>query len=246
VQCATIPLWKLRKLIHGLYPCGPFNWHGPVLRYSSKGVISTMRLIVVRHGRTAWNKEERFRGRADLPLDETGIKQAEAAAGKLAGCGAVAIYSSPLKRTLMTAQPIAVRLGLKVQPLDGLIDIDYGAWQGFSTSEARLQDSHLYEMWIESPQKVRFPRGEGLQDVRERIESVIKKMLAGHAEQTVILVSHVVVCRVFICAVLGLDNSHFWQIGQDVCAINNVSTRDGKLVLNSLNDTCHLKGLDKP
>jgi broad specificity phosphatase PhoE len=155
----------------------------------------------------------------------------------------VAIYSSPLKRAMMTAQPIALRLGLSVQPLDGLIDIEYGTWQGLSTSEAQAQDSDLYRRWLESPHEVRFPGGEGLQDVHERIEIVIKKMLAEHPEQTVVLVSHVVVCRVFICTVLGLDNSHFWQIGQDVCAINTVSTRDSKLVLNSLNDTCHLKGL---
>lgn len=200
-----------------------------------------MRIILVRHGQTEWNREERFRGRADLLLNETGIKQARAAADKLADCKAAAIYSSPLKRTLMTAQPIGDRLGLAVQRLDGLIDIDYGAWQGLSTEEALKYDADLYERWLTSPQTVRFPGGEGLEDVRNRTGGVIDKILAEYPEQMVILVSHVVVCRIFICVVLGLDNSHFWQIGQDVCAINTVSTRDGKLVLNSLNDTCHLK-----
>lgn len=200
-------------------------------------------IILVRHGQTAWNKEERFRGRADLPLDETGIKQAEAAAQKLAGCEATAIYSSPLQRTMMTAEPIADILGLTIQPLEGLIDIDYGAWQGLSTQEALEQDANLYQQWIQTPQNARFPDGEGLQDVRDRVETVIAKILSEHAGQTVILVSHVVVCRVFICTVLGLDNSHFWQIGQDVNAINTIGLRESKLVLNSLNDTCHLKGL---
>jgi broad specificity phosphatase PhoE len=202
-----------------------------------------MRLIMVRHGRTEWNREDRFRGRSDLSLDGTGIKQAEAVAERLASSNAVAIYSSPLKRAMMTAQLIALRLGIAVQSLDGLIDIDYGTWQGLSTAEAQAQDSNLHRRWLDSPHEAIFPGGEGLQDVRERIESVIKKMLAEHSEQTVVLVSHVVVCRVFICSVLGLDNSHFWQIGQDVCGINTISTRDGRLVLNSLNDTCHLKGL---
>jgi len=200
-------------------------------------------IILVRHGQTAWNKEERFRGRADLPLDETGIKQAEAAAQKLAGCEATAIYSSPLQRTMMTAKPIADVLSLTIQPLEGLIDIDYGAWQGLSTEEALEQDTNLYQQWIRTPQNARFPDGEGLQDVRDRVETVINKVLSEHTGQTVILVSHVVVCRVFICTVLGLDNSHFWQIGQDVNAINTIGLREEKLVLNSLNDTCHLKGL---
>ena len=203
-----------------------------------------MRLIMVRHGRTAWNKEERFRGRADLPLDDYGLRQAQAAADKLASSETTTIFSSPLQRTIMTAQPIARRLGLTVRPSDDLIDIDYGAWQGLSTEEALRNDADLYRCWIESPHEVRFPNGEGLQDVRDRVENLIGKVLAEHADQTVILVSHVVVCRLFICVVLGLDNSRFWQIAQDVNAINTVSTRDGMLVLNTLNDTCHLKGLD--
>ncbi|MFO8100733.1 MAG: histidine phosphatase family protein [Dehalococcoidia bacterium] len=211
--------------------------------YTRKMKATLLPIILVRHGQTAWNKEERFRGRADLPLNDFGIRQAEAAADRLAGCGAVAVYSSPLKRTIMTAEPIAARLGLTTQSMDGLIDIDYGRWQGLSTEQAMEQDADLYRQWIEAPQKANFPGGEGLQDVRGRVESVISRMLASHKEEKVILVSHVVVCRVFICAVLGLDNSHFWQIGQDVNAINTIGLRDGKPVLNSLNDTCHLKDL---
>ena len=201
-------------------------------------------IILVRHGQTEWNREERFRGRADLSLDETGIRQAEAAAERLASSGATTIYSSPLRRTLMTAEPIAAKLGLTVQLLEGLIDIDYGDWQGLSTQEALAEDSDLYHRWREHPHEARFPRGEGLQEVRERVTSAIDQVVAEHADETVILVSHVVVCKVFICVVLGLGNSHFWQIGQDVNAINTIGMREGKLVLNSLNDTGHLKGLE--
>jgi broad specificity phosphatase PhoE len=204
---------------------------------------SSIPIVLVRHGQTAWNKEERFRGRADLPLNDFGIKQAEAAATRLADCSAVAIYSSSLKRTMMTAEPISAKLGLVTQPLEGLIDIDFGSWQGLSTEEALAQDSDLYQQWIQTPQNARFPQGEGLQDIRDRVINVIDMVLANHRGEKVILVSHVVVCRVFICTVLGLDNSHFWQIGQDVNAINTIGFREGKLVLNSLNDTCHLKGL---
>ena len=200
-------------------------------------------IILMRHGQTAWNKDERFRGRADLPLDETGIKQAEAAAIRLGTCGATAIYSSPMQRTLMTAQPTADKLGLTIEPIEGLIDIDYGTWQGLSTEEAQAQDSNLYQQWIHTPHTAQFPQGEGLQEVRDRVTGVINMVLSKHIGETVILVSHIVVCRVFICTVLGLDNSHFWQIGQDVNAINTIGLREGKLVLNSLNDTCHLKDL---
>lgn len=199
-------------------------------------------IVLVRHGQTAWNKDERFRGRADLPLNEYGISQANATARRLSNCGATAIWASPLQRTLMTAEPIAAQLGLKIEPLQGLIDIDYGAWQGLSTEEALENDPDLYQKWVDTPQDASFPGGESLRDVRNRVGGVIEDILRERADRTTILVSHVVVCRVFVCAVLGLDNSHFWQIGQDTCAVNCIGLRDGKLVLNSLNDTCHLKG----
>lgn len=204
---------------------------------------SSTRIILVRHGQTAWNREERFRGRSDIPLDETGLKQAEATARRLASSGACAVFSSPLVRTMMTARPIAAGLGLSVEPLPELIDIDYGAWQGLSTAEARASDPQLYRKWLETPQVAVFPGGEGVQDVRDRIVRVIAHVLGHYADRTVILVSHVVVCRVFICTVLGLELSHFWQIGQDPCAVNTIGVREGMLVLNSMNDTCHLRGI---
>jgi voltage-gated potassium channel len=201
------------------------------------------RFILIRHGQTEWNRMERFRGRAELALDDTGIRQAEAAAERLSGWQIAAVYSSPLRRALMTAQVLASRLGLAVQPLDGLIDIDFGDWQGLSGKEAAAQDGYLYRQWLERPHEVRFPRGESLQDVRQRITAAIDSLVKNHGEQTVVLVSHNVVCRVLLCVVLGLDNSHFWQLGQDNSAVNVFEVSDGKTVLSLLNDTCHLKHL---
>ena len=102
------------------------------------------RFILVRHGQTEWNRVERVRGRADLSLDETGKRQAEAAALRPKGEQIAAIYSSPLRRALQTAEPIAKQLKLTVQPLQGLIDIDFGSWQGLSAEEATGQDSQLF------------------------------------------------------------------------------------------------------
>lgn len=186
---------------------------------------------------------ERFRGRADLALDDIGVRQAEAAAEVLSRFGVAALYSSPLRRALMTAQILASRLRLPVQPLDGLIDIDFGSWQGLSPKEASERDSDLYKKWLEHPREVRFPQGESLRDVRNRVTAVVADLMKEHSEQTVALVSHNVVCRVLICFVLGLDNSHYWQVAQDVGAINIFEVTDGKPVLSLLNDICHLKHL---
>ena len=201
------------------------------------------RFILVRHGQTEWNRVERFRGRADLSLDETGRKQAEAAALRLKGEKVAAIYSSPLKRTIETADILARQLKLTVQPFEGLIDINFGSWQGLSPEEASKQDSRLYRKWLEHPQEVRFPNGESLDIVRQRIVSGVEDVASKHNDQTVVLVSHKVVCQVLMCAMIGLDNSHFWQVRQDVNAINIFELRDSSPLVTLVNDTCHLKNL---
>jgi broad specificity phosphatase PhoE len=202
------------------------------------------RLILVRHGRTEWNRVERFRGRADIELDEVGIKQAKAAAARIADWKVSAVYSSPLRRALTTAEIMAHPFGLEVKPLPGIIDIDYGEWQGLSSEEAAIKDDGLYSKWLENPQEIKFPGGESLNMVRERAASAVDGLIAQYPKETVVLVSHKVVCHILILNLLGLDNSHFWQITQDVCAINLFEIRDGIPSALSLNDTCHLRELN--
>lgn len=201
------------------------------------------RFILVRHGQTEWNRMERFRGRADLSLDDTGSRQAEAAGLRLKEEKAAAIYCSPLRRTLQTARIIGEKVSLPVQPFEGLIDLDFGSFQGLSAEEAVNQHGELYRLWLKRPHEVRFPGGEGLEDVRQRVVPAVEQLAVKHKDQTVILVSHKMVCQVLMCAMLGLDNSHFWQVRQDVNAINIFEIRDGSPLVMLVNDTCHLKNL---
>lgn len=202
------------------------------------------RLVVVRHGRTEWNRVERFRGRADIQLDEVGIRQAEAAAARIAEWQVSAIYSSPLNRALSTAEILARPFSLEVKLLPGIIDIDYGEWQGLSPEEATAKYGDLYSTWLNSPHQVKFPAGESLAEVRERAASAVGDLIAQHPKETIVLVSHKVVCQILILSLLGLDNSHFWEITQDVCAVNLFEVRGGVPSALSLNDTCHLKSLN--
>jgi broad specificity phosphatase PhoE len=197
-------------------------------------------LILVRHGQTAWNREPHFRGRADIELDETGLVQAQATANRLSRFSVTAIYSSPLKRALTTAQAIADKFGLTVQPHNGLLDIYFGKWQGLTPQEASDQDGVLLDAWRNAPHKVTFPQGEGLTHVRDRVTSALDELTAKHADETIVLVSHVVVLKVLLCVLLGLDDSHFWKIAQDTCAINIIKVKDGNYIVSLINDTCHL------
>ncbi len=199
-------------------------------------------IILARHGETKWNVEEVFRGRIDIELNETGIKQAELLAEYLSAVKIEAIHSSPLKRALKTAEVIASYHQLEVEIAPGLIDMDFGEWQGLSPQEVKDKYPKLYAEWASQPDKVKIPAGESLNDVRERAIGLIDEIIARYTE-TVVLVSHRVVNKVLICALLGLDNSHFWNIRQDTCGITTFTYEDERFILTEHNNTSYLKPL---
>jgi broad specificity phosphatase PhoE len=201
-------------------------------------------LILARHGETEWNVEEVFRGRIDVELNKTGLKQAELLAEYLGGVKIEAVYSSPLKRALKTAEAIARRHSLKVEMVNGLTDCDFGRWQGLHLKEVRDKYKKLYQQWVNSPQSVQIPGGESLGEVRERALAMVDKVTAKHRGR-VVLVSHRVVNKALICALLGLDNSHFWNIRQDICGTTFFTYENGRFVLTRHNDTSYLKPLKR-
>jgi broad specificity phosphatase PhoE len=154
-----------------------------------------------------------------------------------------AIYSSSLSRAWQTAQKVAQFHDLKVQPLQGIIDMSFGNWEGRPHQEIRESDSNTYRQWVETPHLVRLPGGESLDDVRKRAMAAVEELIRNHPGKTLILVTHRVVNKVLICGILSLDNSHFWQITQDTTAINLIQYRNGKYILSLMNETCHLKAL---
>lgn len=198
-------------------------------------------IILIRHGQTEWNRVERFRGRADVPLNATGMAQARAVGHRLArGARPAAVYSSPLGRCLQTAEAIAREVGTDVRALEGLVDLDFGAWQGLTPAEVEVRYPALYRTWLTAPQDAVIPEGETLDQVRARAMAALEDAAARHGGQSIVLVSHKAVCKVLACALLGLDNGHFWHIEQDNGAINIFERRDNAYFVRTLNDTCHL------
>jgi len=200
------------------------------------------RFVLVRHGQTEWNREERFRGRADVPLNETGLAQAAATGARVAAeWRPAAVYSSPLSRAARTAEAVARPHGLPVVMLAGLMDIDYGQWQGLSPEEVRQKWPEELAAWFDTPQEARIPGGETLDDLRLRAMSAVRDLAGTHAEQTIVLVGHTVVNRIILLAVLGLGHDRFWRLRQEPCALNVFEWDRADFVLVSLNDTCHLR-----
>jgi broad specificity phosphatase PhoE len=152
-----------------------------------------------------------------------------------------AIYASSLQRTLQTAAGIARACSLRTTINDGLLDINYGAFAGLTLEEAASAYPDLARAWQRTPHTVHFPDGESLAEVRDRSEAALRQIIADHPEQIVVVVTHVVVCRLLLCAVLGLDNSHFWQFEPATASISIFEVSDQHSLLVCLNDTCHLE-----
>jgi len=199
-------------------------------------------IILARHGETDWNAAEVFRGRSDVKLNATGSKQAVLLAEYLRDTRIDAIHSSPLERALQTASTIARYHRLAVATAPGLIDFDYGQWQGLAHQQVKTRYKELYEQWVNHPDKVKMPDGESLNDVRKRAVAVVSDAIARY-KGTVVLISHRVVNKVLICALLGLDDSHFWNIRQDMCGITTFIYEDGRFILTEHNNTSYLHPL---
>jgi broad specificity phosphatase PhoE len=201
------------------------------------------RIILVRHGQTPWNKDKIFRGSRDIPLNDTGREEARLAGEWLKGETIHAAYCSPLSRARDTGEAIARHHGLPVADLPGLTDLKYGDWEGLPLTEVKVKHADLYRRWETAPHTVRFPNGETLDEVKVRALDAVAAVVQRHPEQTVLLAAHRAVNKVLIAALIGLDNSNFWRIGQDTTAINCFNVVNGTWHIMLLNDTCHLRGL---
>lgn len=201
-------------------------------------------IFLVRHGETDWNQESRFRGRTDMPLNEDGLEQARNVAKALKDLPVKTVFSSPLSRAFQTAEEIACLHDLQVQEHEGFNDMDFGEWQGLSAEEARLRYPEEFRLWVEAPQKAKPPEGESLLDVRKRCWPALEKIAAHYLDDIVVIVSHQVILKSLLLAVLGLGESHFWRFEQDPCSINILRYhRTGNLMINCINETCHLYSL---
>lgn len=198
------------------------------------------RLFIVRHGQTAWNKEKVFRGRVDVPLNEQGIKEAEAVAEALKNEDISVIYSSPLSRAVQTAEPTAKLKGLEIIKLDGITDMNFGVWEGRRLEDVEKEDMDKYRMWVERPAELLIPNGETLKEVQNRALNAVKEIIDKHPSQTVMLVSHRVVCKLLVLGLMGLGPDKFWNIQQDTACINLFAVKDGRTIMFKTNDTCHL------
>jgi broad specificity phosphatase PhoE len=200
------------------------------------------KILLTRHGHVDGIKPERFRGRQPLDLTARGRAQAAAIAQRIAGGFRPShIYTSPMGRSVETATAIAKACGITAKTCDDLNDIDYGAWQFKTFSEAKALDPALFAAWFATPQLVRFPNGESLQDLAARTANALRMVLARHPGATVVLVGHDSVNRVLLLELLDLPLSAYWRLAQNPCCFNEIDVVGGKVRIQRLNEMAHLE-----
>jgi broad specificity phosphatase PhoE len=199
------------------------------------------RLLLTRHGHVEGIKPARFRGRAELALTPTGLAQADALASRIARqWKPVAIYTSGLQRCVVTGARIAAATGAPASVMDGLMDLDYGAWQMRTHDEVRAEAPDAFKLWHTAPHLMRFPKGESLQDLVARTADGLRTVLARHPGQVVVMVGHDSVNRGLLLQLLDQPLSAYWKLAQDPCTLNEVVVEGDKIEILRLNDTSHL------
>ena len=196
--------------------------------------------LLLRHGQTPMSVQKRYAGRSDVPLTETGVLQAAAAAKRLASAGIGVIVTSPLLRATRTAQEVAEVTGAPVVTDEGFRETDFGAWEGLTFVEVRQRWPAEMTAWLADP-AVAPPGGESLAEVGARVTEALHRVLAGRAQQTILIVSHVTPIKTLVAAALLAPPAALYRMHLDVAALCEIDWyADGPAVLRSFNDTGHL------
>ncbi len=202
-----------------------------------------MRLLLVRHAETAWNRERRYQGRTDTPLSDAGRAQAERAARALGSSGLAAVYSSPLQRARETAEAIARPHNLAVRVEAAFGEIHFGRWEGLTLEEARALDPAFYDKWLDAPDSVVPPGGEPVGELRARAVAGLEALRREHAEATVCLVTHSMVARILIIEALGLPLERMWSVAISATGISELEFRPDWVTLHRMNTRMHLESV---
>ena len=199
-----------------------------------------MRLILVRHGESVGNYENRLQGQEDYPLTEQGRRQAVLTGQRLHRLGTSAVYTSHLMRAHETAVAIGERLGVEPAIREDLSEYHFGEMSGLTYAEIRERFGA-----IANPAERTYPGEEGRDNFFDRVTSTLWGIAAEHPEATVAVVSHGGPIALFCQSVLGLPYRRPMPFSISNCSLSIIdasitSSDSRRTVLLHLNDTCHL------
>jgi len=205
------------------------------------------RLLLVRHGETQWNREKRFQGWNDIPLNETGRQQSQNAGEFLKDLQIDFAVTSPMLRPKETAEIILQHHPqVQLQLSEGLKEISHGLWEGKLEPEIEKGFPGQLEQWKTAPATVQMPEGENLQQVWERGMAAWNEVVKSAPPNSIgLVVAHDAIDKAVLCQLFGLSPGHFWKFKQGNCAVTVIDYPkglEGKPVLETHNITTHISG----
>lgn len=198
------------------------------------------KLFLVRHGETELNARKCYCGSTDVGLCEAGVRQAEMLADKLAGEEIKNIFTSPLSRSLQTAEIISSRHELEPRIAEGLREIDFGDWEGLTFEEVNSKWPDEVDRWFKCPDDFVFPGGESVQSFHQRVINSFAEIVS-HPEP-IAIVAHGGTLKVAICYLCGWGMGSIHSFSLSNAGLSIIDCFDGAAIVKSLNDTSHLGG----
>ncbi len=205
-----------------------------------------LRILIVRHAETEWNRLRRVQGISDIPLNERGLAQAEALGRRLEPEPIRAIYSSPLARARQTAEAIAGPHGLPVDTLAGLTELHQGEFEGKAFGDLVVHHAELLAAFAKDPTHVRIPGGETMAEVQARAWDAFTGILERHDAGSVAVVGHNMTNLALLCRFLGMPLTLFRRLTQSSTGLTILERGAQGLHLRLLNDVSHLPEALRP
>lgn len=199
-----------------------------------------MKLVLVRHAETDWNRDRRVQGFSNINLNDTGRLQAQQIGEALKREKLDLIYSSPLYRALDTAKAIAKHHGLEVQEDPRLMELDQGDLDGLTPEELRASYPEILERWRIDAATVKLPGGESMLQLQQRAWEVIQELYAKSPDGNAAVVSHNLAIMTIVCKCLDLYLSNFRRMRLNVGSITVLEVTEDGGILHRFNDICHL------
>ena len=213
----------------------PTTWNG--------ATTNATRMLLLRHGQTTMSRRRQYSGLSNPPLTELGEWQASRAAHRIAAAADIptAIIASPLARCQQTAQPVADLLNLPVNTEPGLVELDFGQWDGLTFAQANAADPKLHARWLLDP-TLPAPGGESLAQAHERVTAARKRLQERYQGCTILVVSHVTPIKSILGQALDATASIYHRLHLDLASLSIAEFyADGPTCVRLVNDTSYLK-----
>ena len=203
--------------------------------------IEVTTVILVRHGETDYNRQRRFQGLKDMPLNETGINQARLLAERLKDVQIDVFISSPMRRAVATTKAVAELHNMPIAYTDErLVELNYGDWAGEYKADIAEQYPKLHYVWKNKPHKMKFPNGETLKQVQARYRAALDEAVAKYPGKTIFIGAHSKGNMALLCELFDVGLDHFYFFPQDNTCINVLQYEGGKWHVVLLNSVDHL------